>query len=124
MEPIFDRTGATVAWRRRDAIYDLQGKGIGFVHQRALFTRDGRYVGRFEDDLYRDTRGRVIAFEREATGGPLLPVPGPLPVAPQAEVRPPQPQFEPAPRPAMRSMAWSDLQWDDLFAPAATRAGA
>lgn len=116
MEPIFDRDGATVAWRRRDAIYDLHGRGIGFVQQRALFTRDGRYIGRFEDDLYRDREGRVVAFEREATGGPLLPVPGPLPAAPPAEVRPPQPPFEPAPRPAMRKMAWSDLRWHDLFA--------
>jgi hypothetical protein len=66
---------------------------LGFVFNRVLFARDGAFLGRFEDDIYRDARGRIVAFEREATGGPLLPVPEPPPVAPLPELRPPVPAW-------------------------------
>jgi hypothetical protein len=108
MEPIFGSDGVAIGWRRRDVVFDIDGKAVGFVFNRALYTRGGRYVGRFEDDLYRDAKGRVVAFEREATGGPLLPVITPPPVQPPPELRPPVPQFEAAPRPGMRSMTWSE----------------
>jgi hypothetical protein len=115
VEPIFNREGRTVGWRKRDVVYRMDGTALGFVFNRVLFGRDGAFLGRFEDDIYRDARGRIVAFEREATGGPLLPVPEPPPVAPLPELRPPVPAWgQVPPPPAMRSMRWSDLAWDDL----------
>ena len=115
MEPVFDRIGITVAWRKRDTLHTLDGRAIGFIANRALFRVDGAFAGRFEDGLYRDPRNRIVAFERDATGGPLLPVPRPLPVAPRAELRPPEPDFSPVPPLGMRSMAWSDTPLVALF---------
>jgi hypothetical protein len=116
VEPIFDRGGETVGWRKRDVVYALNGTARGFVFNRSLFGLAGEFLGRFEDDIYRDPAGRIVAFEREATGGPLLPVPQPPPVAPPPQLRPPVPSFAAAPPAPMRSMKWSDQAWDELFA--------
>lgn len=116
VEPIFDREGRTVGWRKRDVVYGMDGVARAFVFNRVLYSRAGAFLGRFEDDMYRDPAGRIVAFEREATGGPLLPVTEPPPVAPPPELRPPVPKFAPAPPPPMRSMRWSERSWDELLA--------
>jgi hypothetical protein len=121
VEPIFDRAGRTVGWRKRDVVYGMDGRARAFVSARALYTLDGAFLGRFEDDLYRDRAGRIVAFEREATGGPLLPVPETPPVAPPPELRPPVPRFEPPPPAPMRSMAWSQSTWDEVLGQPAAR---
>lgn len=115
MEPVFDRLGLAVAWRKRDTLHALDGRALGFIANRALFKLDGAFAGRFEDGLYRDLRNRIVAFESNATGGPLLPLPQPSPPAPMAELRPPQPVFAAVPPPGMRSMAWSDIPLPALF---------
>jgi len=117
LEPIFDGNGSTVGWRKRDVIYGLDGKARALVFSRCLYALDGRFLGRFEDDLYRDRDGRLLAFEREATGGPLRPAALPPPVAPPPELRPPLPEFQPAPAPGMRSMRWSSFSWDEVLTP-------
>ena len=115
VEPLFDRAGETVAWRYRDVLYALDGRAAGFVRNTAFFALNGRYLGACEDGLYRDPGGAVIAFEREATGGPLLPLPLPAPIAPVPELRPMEPSFEPAPRNLMRRVSWSRQAWNELM---------
>jgi hypothetical protein len=114
MEAIMDRDGRTVAWRRRDVVYDLSGRALAFVFDRNLFWRDGSHIGRVEDGLYRDPDGHVLAFEHGATGGPLLPAPQRAPVAPRPELRPPVPRFAPAPPAPMRRVSWSPQTWEAL----------
>ena len=116
MEPIFDRHGKTVAFRRRDYIYDLDGKAAALIRQRALFTFDGEYRGRAEDGFYRDSEARAVAFEAGATGGPLPPVPKRDAIAPQPQDIPHPPQIESVPpAPHFRPNTWSDRSWDELL---------
>ncbi len=115
MEAIFDRAGRTVAWRLRDVVYDLEGRAIGLVHNRAIYSPEGKFLAHFQDGWVRDEKGAAVACEEGATGGPLPPVPQPLPAAPPHEVRPPQPQFEPTPPLRFRPMRWSDRSWDDII---------
>lgn len=121
MEPIFDRAGQAVAWRLRDVLYNGSGAAVGFVRQHAIYTTDGRCLGRYESGIYRDHHGALIAFEREANGGPLLPVTQPLPVPPRPELRPLEPPFQAPPPAPMRKMNWSSQSWDSLLVAAAPR---
>jgi hypothetical protein len=115
VEAIFDRAGRTVAWRLRDVVFDLEGQAVALVHNRALFSREGRFLAHFQDGWVRDERGSTVACEAGATGGPLPPVPLPLPVAPPPEVRPPQPTFDPAPPLRVRAIHWSERRWADII---------
>jgi hypothetical protein len=115
MDAIFDRTGQTVAWRKADVIHRLDGKAVAFVWERTLYALTGSYLGWLEDGVYRDARGRILAFERGATGGGILPLPEPEPIKPLPELRPQLPRFAPAPRRAMRSLNWSDVKLEAVL---------
>ena len=122
MDPIFDRDGRTVGWRKRDVLYGLDGRARAFVANRAFFGLDGALLGRFEDGVYRDSRNRPLAFERGGTGAGVLPPALPSPVAPPPELRPPVPVFAAVPPAGIRVMTWSDRSWDEVLggAPAKT----
>lgn len=115
MDAIFDRAGQTVAWRKADVIHRLDGRAWAFVWERAVYALSGQHLAWFADGVYRDGRGRILAFERDATGGGVLPNMLPEPVKPMPEIRPPQPSFAAAPRQPMRSLAWSDLELDAVL---------
>ncbi|MDZ7727141.1 MAG: hypothetical protein U5Q44_02515 [Dehalococcoidia bacterium] len=113
MEAIFDPRGETVAWRHRDAIFDGEGVPRALIRDRCVYTTDGRFVGRFQDGFYRDGRGQPVAFERDATGGPLPPSTKPRPVAPMLKELPYEPDLEtPPPPPRFRSRDWSGISWE------------
>jgi len=114
VEAMFDRAGRTVAWRLRDVVYDLDGRAVGLVHNRAIFSPKGRFLAHFQDGWVRDERGAALAFEEGATGGPLPPVPLPIPAAPPPALRPAQPQFEQAPPLRFRPIRWSERSWDEV----------
>jgi hypothetical protein len=116
VDPVFDRDGRAVGWRRKDVVFSLDGAAIGFVFNRCLYSLQGAFAGRFEDGIYRDPAGRIVAFERGATGGPILPVPQAVPVAPPHELRPRVPAIEAPPPAPMRSMQWSALDFGELIA--------
>lgn len=115
MEPIFDRQGRTAAWRNRDVVHDLGGRPAAFIRDRAVFSLGGVCLGRFEDGLFRDAQGAVIAFLRDA-GSPMpLPVPEEAPVPPVPGHRPPEPRFGPVTARAWRALRWSDQPWDSFL---------
>jgi hypothetical protein len=108
MDAIYDREGKTVAWRRRDVVYALDGRARGFIANRGLHTLKGDYLGRFEDGVFRDPRGRILGYEDGASGAGMLPLPLPKPVAPPPQLRPPEPAFAPGSQSPFRSNTWSD----------------
>jgi hypothetical protein len=113
LEAIYDREGRAVAWRRRDAIHDAEGRLRAFIHDHAVFTYAGEYLGRYEDGFYRDARGAAVAFEDGATGGPLPP---PTierdAIAPVPELPRPAPTVTAPPPPPIRPRRWSDTGWE------------
>lgn len=111
MEPIFDREGITVAWRKRDELFDCAGRHCGYIRDRAVFALDGTHRGWFLDGFYRDRDGRCLGFEEGATGGPLLPPGRELAIAPQPEpARPLERTITPAPL-VMKPRTWSEAGW-------------
>lgn len=66
--------GDVVAWNEdNDAIRDLQGRVIGWIYDDAVFGVRGQHVGYFNDGLFRDDHGAVVAWIEGATGGPAKP---------------------------------------------------
>ena len=121
MKPIFDRTGATVAWLQDDTVRDRSGRPIGFVANEALYTASGRFLCHFMGGFFRDRRGAAIGFVQPHGVGPLplltkLPPLPPLPVL--APLRPLFPLPPLAPLPAR---AWSSLDWAALLGNQAAR---
>ena len=113
MEAIYDSRGHVVGWRRRATIFDLAGNPRAFISQRALFTYDGKFLGRLEDGWYRDPEGHPVAFEARASGGPMRPVLQPGAVTPLPDPDPaPLPVGPLPPPPRIRSSKWSPLDWD------------
>jgi 4-fold beta flower protein len=73
MEPIYDREGRVVAWRRGSYVYHLDGSHAGVIYGTYLYSRRGRHLGVFKNGLILDYRGGVVAFLKGASGGPELP---------------------------------------------------
>lgn len=119
MEAIFDSEGKTVAWRSKETVFDLDGTPRAYFRGGILSTYTGDFLGRYEDGFYRDDQGRPVAFQVDATGGPILPTPQPLPIAP-VPVYPAAPQqtATPPPPPRMRAMRWSPITWEQYIADA------
>jgi hypothetical protein len=122
MDAIYDRDGKTVAWRRRDVVFDTAGTPVGLIHDRCLHDTRGRYLGRFEDGWYRDAAGKAVGCEANATGGPVPPLPERGAIEPPHGLRPPEPVFEQAPRAPMRLLSWSPLDFGALTAGAGREA--
>ena len=116
MEPIYDSGGAVVAWKRGDDIHDVRGQALAFLGNKNVVSYSGRHIGVLDKGLFRDHHGDVVAFMRGATGGPVLPVPSGKPVPPVPAVAPARPE-PPVPRaPAVPSLRWSSLSWEQFVA--------
>src|SRR5450756_2669299 len=75
MEPIYDRTGAVVAWLESGRLRSLSGHVIGWLHADAVYGLRGQSIGHFDDGTFRDRHGAVVGFIRGASPGVVLPVP-------------------------------------------------
>ena len=114
MEPINDRAGRVVAWRRGDDIYHLSGAHAGIIKGTNVYGHRGQQLGVFKNGLFRDHHGGVVAFMRGATGGPVLPVPSVPPVPPVPSVAP-VPAVSSVPRvPAIPSLGWGQ-EWKQFI---------
>ena len=105
MEPIYDRSGKVVAWLNEGRILDQSNKYSGFLHNDALYSMNGHYLGQFRSGFFRDRSGGAVAFIKGASGGPVIPatqIPPINPIPPVAPVAP------------IGLIGWG-LDWDDLF---------
>ncbi len=89
MEPIFNRNGRVVAWINENNICHLNGRHAAVLNGTNVYGQRGQHLGVFENGLFRDHRGGVVAFIRGGAGGrPVLPVPNVPPVPPVPSVPP------------------------------------
>jgi len=93
MEPIFDRNGHTVGWLKEDVLRSLNGRTVAFVKNGTVFNTNGRELCKFSGGYFRH-RGDAAAFTRNATGGPLKPIPSIPPIPPIPDITPIRPIFE------------------------------
>jgi hypothetical protein len=115
VEPIFDAYGVVVAWFSRDVLYDLHGYAVAFIRYKAVYGYDGVQVGFFSDGLFREGYGNVVAFMRNAQGGPLRPIPRipPIPPIPQIPPIPPIPDIPVIP--PIPTLNWSQMNWEQFL---------
>ena len=110
MKPIYGPQGEVVAWNEdNDAIRDLQGRVIGWLYDDAVHGVRGHHVGYFNDGLFRDNRGAVVAWIAGATGGPTKPVRHVRPVQPVRHVRPVRAIRHVRHVRAVHALAWSKM---------------
>ena len=110
MEPIYGPGGEVVAWNEHnDTIRDLKGRVVGWLYDDAVQGVGGHHVGYFNDGLFRDNRGAVVAWVASATGGPTKPVRHVRPVQPVRHVRPVRAVRHVRHVRAVRAIAWSEV---------------
>ncbi|WP_303708427.1 MULTISPECIES: 4-fold beta flower protein [Microbacterium] len=110
MEPIYDSRGSVVAWfEDPDCVRDLDGAVIGWLYDDAVHATNGRHVGYFNDGLFRDNDGDVVAWVDGASGGPIKPIREIRPVQPIRHISPIRPIREVRNVRAVRSLGWSRL---------------
>jgi len=118
MLPIRDQAGKTCGWLNDGHVHDLTGQHFGYVISHGhVFTFVGAYVGRLVDGYFCDRAGDAVAWLDGASGGPLLPVALPAPVAPIPQG--PLMDFPPLPHPPVASTpthTWSSSTWDRFCA--------
>ena len=94
MEPFFDRTGKVHSWIdfERGRIVDLWGRHVALISSNAIFDWEGRQIGWWHGDHARNLSGQVAGFLRGATAlGPVMPTLAPVPVKPPLLATPPRP---------------------------------
>lgn len=116
MIPIFDAKGSTIGWMKDDLLFALNGAAAAFLKGENIINFAGLHCGFLINDFFRDHKGNIVAFLREAQGGPRLPVtkiPPPAPIPGFVPLRPVAPI---APLRPMLGLNWSDLSWDNFLA--------
>jgi len=108
MEPIYGSSGQVVAWLDdRDAIRDLRGAVVGWLYDDAVHGLSGQHRGYFNDGLFRDNRGAVVAWITGAGGGPAKPARAARPAQPARQARPARAARSARCARAARSASWS-----------------
>lgn len=117
MEPIYGPRGNVVAWHDEpDAIRDTHGRVAGWLYDDAVYGLRGQHVGYFNDGLFRDHRGAVVAWKAGASGGPAKPARAARPAQPAREARPARAARSARRARAARSVSWSQLSVESFLA--------
>ena len=115
VQPIYDRSGRVVAWLSDSDIYNLRGRHSAVLHGgQDVHGHRGQHLGVLDSGLFRDHRGRVVAFLKGARGGPVLPVAQVAPVRPVRSVRPVRAVRAVPPVRAVRSLSWGE-SWSQFI---------
>ncbi|WP_368667006.1 4-fold beta flower protein [uncultured Winogradskyella sp.] len=115
MVPIFDSNGFTVAWLSGDDIYDRKGIFLGYIDKQTVYDTTSNYCGTLRKSFFRDIKGYVVAFLKDAKNGPVLPVLKPLPTKPIRKSKSIIKPKSPIPPPKSVKSQWSKLGWHDFI---------
>ena len=67
-EPIFDFLAQTVGWLEGEVAFSEDGHPVAFIHGGAVFAaKNGHHLGQFDDGVFRDRLGCIVAFVRGST---------------------------------------------------------
>jgi hypothetical protein len=112
----FDSDGVPIAYTKDEInIFFYDGRPVGIIDHRVIFSYTGRYLGVFEDGWLIDRNGDHVLFTENSAGGPLTPLPQipPIPAVPQ--IPPIRSMPEMPPIYPMRSLNWSSLTPEQFF---------
>ena len=110
MEPFFDRTGKVHSWIDLEAgrIVDLWGRHVALISSNAIFDWEGRQIGWWHGDHARNLSGQVVGFLRGAIAlGPVMPTLAAMPARPPVLAVPKRPVLKALrPKPS-RATSWA-----------------
>ena len=114
MEPIHDRSGTVVGWVHDGRVLDNRNQYRGFLSGDAVYSMEGRYLGRYRKGFFRDKKGNAVAFTADCTGGPLPPLRKLAPLPPLPPLPPLRPLPPLAPLAPLDSLSWG-ATWQDFL---------
>jgi hypothetical protein len=114
LNPIYDREGQVVGWKKDQNIYHLDGSHAAVKDNINVYGHNGQHLGILLEGFFRDHRGDAVAFLSGAIGGPILPTPSipPDPPIPSKPSIPTNPSIPPIP--AIPSLDWG-ISWQEFI---------
>jgi hypothetical protein len=109
--------GKPVGWITARHVFDLKGSPVAFLNEDSLISYSGRHLGFFDRGLFRDHRGKVVAFLPGGKGGPALPVLETAPNPPAPARLPTLPGPPTPPTPPIPFLSWSKADWQQFIYP-------
>jgi hypothetical protein len=74
MQAIALRTGTIVAWISGFDLFALDGRAVGFVRGRGVFSRAGELQGYYQNSAFRDLTGKLVAILDDGPARQVPPV--------------------------------------------------
>ena len=105
MQAIYNKQGRIVGWLSGKDLYSTSGYFIGYLIDNAVYNSKSQYCGILKQSFFRDISGHVVAFLKGAKNGPALPS------KPTKKSRPSTKVAPPAPTPKPSKYGWSKLGW-------------
>jgi hypothetical protein len=115
MTPIYDRDGKVIAWLKGKQIMNPDGSHIAMLVMKSVIDYAGKYLGIYDNGLFRDKEGNAVAFTPGAMNGPVLPIPATPPIPPIPALVPKLPIPPCPPIPPFPSLNWSKLTWPQFL---------
>lgn len=115
MVPIFNKKGKTIAWLRGNELFNLKGHNVGFTINKSVYNLKSKPIGTLVKSFFRDEKGNVVAFLKDAKGGLVLPAIKISPTKPVAK------NVKAHNKPSYSNMTsilktrWSKLSWDTFI---------
>lgn len=74
IEPIFNFLSQTVGWLEDGIAFSNEGRSVAFINGGDVFAaQNGHYLGTFDDGLFRERLGCIVACTRRACRSTVLP---------------------------------------------------
>ena len=111
----YDRHGDAIVQFHNKHLFDMKGKPLAFIYHNAIFNLQGKLLGYCGNGWICDKRNDSVLYTDTHFGGPIPPI-HKIPPIPAIPVIPPVPPIPPIPPiPPTQSFSWSRLTAKDFF---------
>lgn len=111
----YDRNGNAIVQFHDKHLFDMKGNPLAFICHNAVFNLQGKLLGYFGNGWICDKQNNAVLYTDIHFGGPMPPlhkIP-PVPAIPMIPPVPPIPSIPPVP--PIQSFSWSSLTAMDFF---------
>lgn len=116
----YDKKGNAVVYTDNDKLGDdrlwnYDGKAVGYIKGKRIFTYDGKFCGWLIDGWITDKKGDCVMFSFHAKGGPLKPLTKIAPIKGLKKLTPMKSFEEFSGVCPIKSLSWSNVSAEDFF---------
>ena len=116
MQAIYNKQGKTVGWLSYRDLYNLSGTYIGFIKNHGVYNLKSKYCGSLKQSVFRDENGFVVAFMEGAKNVPTLSTLKTSPTEPMKKSKPSIKPIGTIPAPKLNRLQWSKINWNSFIA--------